>query len=99
MTKNINSKSNEILECRIGCAACCIVPSISSLIPGMNSGKPAGVRCNQLTDDNRCNIFGLAIRPNVCSSLKPSKDMCGNSNSEAFELLEALEVETLPYVN
>ena len=40
--------------CRPGCGACCIAPSITSAIPGMPLGKPAGVRCVQLDDDNRC---------------------------------------------
>jgi hypothetical protein len=30
--------------CRPDCGACCIAPSISSPIPGMPHGKPAGVR-------------------------------------------------------
>src|SRR5687767_14313051 len=46
------------LACRVGCGACCIAPSISSPIPGMPQGKPAGVRCVQLTEDNRCRLFG-----------------------------------------
>ena len=29
--------------CRPGCGACCTAPSISSPIPGMPEGKPAGV--------------------------------------------------------
>jgi Fe-S-cluster containining protein len=32
------------MNCRLGCGACCIAPSISSPIPGMPQGKPAGVR-------------------------------------------------------
>ncbi len=40
--------------CRAGCGACCIALSISSPIPGLPAGKPAGVRCPQLTADNRC---------------------------------------------
>ena len=31
------------LACRDGCGACCIAPSISSPIPDMPAGKPAGV--------------------------------------------------------
>ena len=30
------------MNCREGCGACCIAPSISSPIPGMPHGKPAG---------------------------------------------------------
>ncbi len=84
------------MNCRTGCAACCIAPSISSAIPGMSEGKPAGVRCIQLTADNRCAIFGSALRPKVCASLQPSEDMCGTCSSEAFEILQLLEEETRP---
>lgn len=84
------------MECRIGCAACCIVVSISSPIPGMPEGKPAGVRCVQLTEDNKCKLFGKPERPAVCSSLKPSIEMCGNENSYAFSYLEELEKSTKP---
>lgn len=84
------------MECRVGCAACCIAPSISSAIPGMAAGKPAGVRCSQLTADNRCQVFGLAERPPVCLSLRPSEEMCGAGNLEAFERLTSLEQLTRP---
>lgn len=82
------------MECRLGCAACCIAPSISSRIPGMPSGKPAGVRCIQLTDDNKCKLFGKEERPEVCISLKPSEEMCGKSSQEACLYLEELERAT-----
>lgn len=79
------------MECRIGCAACCIAPSISSAIPGMPNGKPAGVRCIQLTSDNKCNLFNHKDRPAVCSSLKASQEMCGDTNDSAFLYLSELE--------
>jgi uncharacterized protein len=82
------------LACRMGCGACCIAPSISSPIPGMPNGKPAGVRCVQLTDDNRCAIFGQADRPAVCSGLKPDVDMCGKDREHALSYLQALEAAT-----
>lgn len=84
------------MDCRIGCAACCIAPSISSAIPGMPAGKPAGVRCVQLTVDNRCAIFGSNQRPRVCSSLQPSDEMCGSSDQAAMERLNQWEQETSP---
>lgn len=84
------------MECRAGCAACCISPSISSPIPGMEAGKPAGVRCPQLTADNRCRIFGRTERPRVCRSLRPSEEMCGASAEEAFMRLAAWELLTSP---
>lgn len=84
------------MECRSGCGACCIAPSISSPIPGMPHGKPAGVRCVQLTDDNRCRLFGLPERPAVCSRLRPAAEMCGRTAAEALAYLMALEAATLP---
>jgi Fe-S-cluster containining protein len=67
---------HDSVACRAGCGACCIAPSISSPIPDMPQGKPAGVRCVQLSDLNQCLIFGLASRPRVCLSLKPELVMC-----------------------
>lgn len=77
--------------CRSGCGACCIAPSISSAIPGMPNGKPAGVRCIQLDDANRCRIFGQPERPAVCGSLKPSNEMCGASRDVAMTYLLQLD--------
>jgi len=84
------------MECRIGCAACCIAPSISSSIPGMEYGKPAGVRCVQLTDDNRCRFFSSDLRPAVCGSLRPDSEMCGSCADEAMQHLTELERLTNP---
>ena len=77
--------------CRAGCGACCIAPSISSAIPGMTAGKPAGVRCVQLDSKNRCRLFGSPDRPAVCTSLRPGEEMCGRSAEEALRRLEELE--------
>ena len=84
------------MECRAGCGACCIAPSISSPIPGMPMGKPAGVRCVQLTADGRCALFGKPGRPNVCVSLRPSESMCGATSRQAMARLTALELATRP---
>lgn len=84
------------MECRVGCAACCIAVSISSPIPGMPQGKPAGVRCVQLTDDNACKLFGRPERPSVCVSLQASIGMCGISNEEAMRILSEMERLTAP---
>ncbi len=83
-------------SCRSGCGACCIAPSITSPIPGMPQGKPAGVRCVQLNDENLCKIFGRPERPAFCGSLKASAEMCGNSDTEAMYRLNFLETETAP---
>lgn len=85
---------DSLIECRPSCGACCIAPSISSPIPGMPDGKPAGVRCVQLTDDLRCAIFGMAERPAVCASLRPSAEMCGADAREAYAYLARLERAT-----
>ena len=84
------------MDCRAGCGACCIAPSISSPIPGMANGKPAGERCVQLAADNRCLLFGCPGRPTVCASLRPSREMCGQSAAEALEMLSRLELATAP---
>jgi uncharacterized protein len=84
------------MECRVGCAACCIAPSISSSIPGMERGKPAGVRCIQLSDDNRCRIFASDLRPAVCGSLCPSSEMCGSNAGEAMQHITEWEQITRP---
>src|SRR5437588_2924873 len=82
------------MDCRIGCGACCIAPSISSPLPDMPNGKPAGVRCIHLTWDNRCKLFGKPERPDVCTRLQPSEDMCGHWAREAFIRLASLERAT-----
>jgi uncharacterized protein len=78
-------------SCRPHCGACCISPSISSPIPGMPQGKPAGVRCVQLSEANQCMIFGKPERPPVCQSLQPSLEMCGATRDEALHYLFRLE--------
>lgn len=82
------------MPCRSGCGACCIAPSISSPIPGMPSGKPAGMRCVQLTDDYRCALFGDPRRPAVCSALEARADMCGTNRAQALATLRWLEEAT-----
>ena len=77
--------------CREGCAACCIAPSISSPIPGMPNGKPAGMRCVQLDAAMRCRLFGLPGRPEVCNRLKFSPEMCGDHREKAMHYLQRLE--------
>ena len=83
-------------SCRPGCGACCTAPSITSPIPGMPNGKPAGVRCVQLRDDNGCAIFGQPERPAFCAGLQPSKEMCGDSREHAIAWISALELATAP---
>jgi hypothetical protein len=84
------------IECRAGCGACCIAPSISSAIPGMPDGKPTGVRCFRLTEDNCCAIRDDPRRPAVCGSLRASIEMCGETALQAYIRLARLEKMTRP---
>ncbi|ESP92261.1 MULTISPECIES: hypothetical protein [Pseudoalteromonas] len=76
------------MDCRLGCGACCIAPSISSL------EKAANIRCEYLNDNNLCSIFGQPERPKVCSDFKADKETCGSSNEEAMANLIYLEAVT-----
>jgi Fe-S-cluster containining protein len=87
---------DQAVSCRPGCGACCTAPSITSPIPGMPNGKPAGVRCVQLMDDNGCAIFGRPERPAFCAGLQPSAEMCGSSREQAMGWIARLERATAP---
>jgi hypothetical protein len=62
----------------------------------MPDGKPAGVRCIQLSEDKRCLIFGQALRPACCSGLQASVEMCGESRIDALLWLARLDEATAP---
>lgn len=81
-------------ECRPGCGACCIAPSITSPIPGMPNGKPAGVRCVQLDEANLCRLFGDPSRPAVCTRFDYDSELCGGHRDQALTLITALERAT-----
>jgi Fe-S-cluster containining protein len=87
-----------MMECRTGCGACCIAPSISPSFPALPNGKPAGVRCPHLTVEIRCALFGKPERPLTCSSLRPEPEMCGASSAEAMATIERWELLTAPRV-
>lgn len=82
------------MECRAGCGACCIAPSISSPIPGLPNGKAAGERCPHLTAEFLCAIFGRPERPSVCSGFAVAEYVCGSSREEAIRLIGWLEQVT-----
>lgn len=84
------------MNCRDRCGACCIAPSITSPIPGMPDGKPAGVPCIQLDADYRCRIFGQPERPAFCAGLQPAADMCGDTREQAMLWITTLEHATRP---
>ena len=78
------------MDCRPGCGACCIAPSISSL------NKPAGQPCLHLDGDLRCRLFGQPERPACCGGLQPSLEMCGENRAYALRWLADLEAMTRP---
>jgi uncharacterized protein len=83
-------KKKEDMECRQGCGACCIAISISSPIPGMPDGKPAGVRCIHLLDDYRCALWQKPERPRVCIGYQAEELFCGKDRDEAIAIINSL---------
>ena len=82
---------NNFEHCRKNCAACCIYLSISSPIPGMPDGKPAGVRCIHLTEGLLCAIYNNPERPKVCDDFKFDPELCGKNAEEARDNIISLE--------
>lgn len=85
------SYKEEFIECRAGCGACCVVISISSPIPGMPDGKPAGVKCIHLSDGGLCGLFGKQERPAICSQFRAEKAICGKTTEDAIRNIAYLE--------
>ncbi|WP_122562633.1 YkgJ family cysteine cluster protein [Pseudomonas viridiflava] len=75
------------MDCRSGCGACCTAPSITSPIPGMPNGKPAGEHCLHLSIELLCGLFGNPERPAVCSQFKAAEDVCGVDQTDAIRLI------------
>lgn len=92
----MNTPESIQCECRAGCAACCTVISISSPLPGMPNGKPAGVRCVNLDDSNNCTIHNTNQYPAICRSFPADLEMCGLNNAHAYRYIEELERKTRP---
>jgi len=84
------------MECRPHCGACCVALSITTPLPGMPHGKPAGVPCLHLQADRSCAIYADPRRPACCAGLKPLPEMCGDSAEEALAYLSELELLTRP---
>jgi hypothetical protein len=80
------------MDCR-KCGACCIGPSITTAMPGMPKGKPAGMRCVNL-DDNLCRLYGRLERPAFCGGWQPDPAVCGGGFQEAMANIAILEEST-----
>jgi uncharacterized protein len=78
------------MECRTDCGACCIALSISTPIPGMEGGKPAGVRCIHLLEDFKCAIYNTPAKPPVFTGFKAEPEFCGSSRDEALRIMYLL---------
>jgi len=86
----------EAFTCRPGCAACCTVISISSPLPGMPGGKPAGVPCVNLTAALTCSIHEGPDYPAVCRNFRATVDFCGRTNQDARRIIGEIEGQTGP---
>ena len=82
-----------VIDCK-KCGACCIAPSITTAMPNMPKGKPAGVRCANLTDESLCRLYGRPERPAFCLGWKPTSEVCGESFAQAMKNLATLEKDT-----
>ena len=87
------------MECRFGCGACCIAPSIVEPFFGMPNGKPAGIACVHLDAQFNCLIFERPERPVVCTNFAAENSICGENQQQALSILEELELITLTNVN
>ena len=81
------------MDCR-KCGACCIGPSITTAMPGMPQGKPAGTRCVNLDDNNLCRLYGRPDRPAFCRGYRPDPAVCGGGFQEAMANIAILEEST-----
>lgn len=84
------------MQCRSGCGACCIAPSIAEPFYGMPAGKPAGIVCVHLLEDYRCAIFERPERPAACANFQAETDYCGTDRDHALIILTDLEEGTRP---
>jgi len=84
------------MECRKGCAACCIHIHISSPLPGYPGGKAPEVVCRNLDENRLCRVWGTPDYPRVCREFTPTLEFCGNTYEEARDRLRNLERLTAP---
>ncbi|CAA0120555.1 Uncharacterised protein [BD1-7 clade bacterium] len=79
------------MECREGCGACCIAPSIKAPYLGMPDGKKAGEPCVHLDEQMRCLIFEDPRRPTCCAAFQAEEWLCSDSRHIALENITELE--------
>ncbi len=85
------------MQCRSGCGACCIAPSINKPYFGMPNGKPAGVMCVHLDPvQMTCAIWGSEHYPMTCRNFQAERSVCGDNREEAIAIINILEQDTGP---
>ncbi|RTE64577.1 YkgJ family cysteine cluster protein [Amphritea opalescens] len=84
------------MKCRPHCGACCIAPQISTPIPNMPEGKPAGVPCANLDDEFNCTIWNTASFPPLCHKFQANIEHCGETQQQALTILSRWEQQTAP---
>ena len=87
-----------LMQCRSGCGACCIAPSINTSFYGMPDGKPAGVPCVHLDAGMSCTLFGDERRPALCAAFAAERSICADNRTQAMARLQQLELLSLPDV-
>jgi len=60
-------------------------------MPNMPNGKPAGVRCANLSDKNECTLYGQPQRPAFCRGWQPTRELCGTDLAQAMKNITLLE--------
>jgi Fe-S-cluster containining protein len=83
------------MECREFCGACCIIPNLTTPIPGMPGGKPAFTPCIHLQIDFSCGIYNHPDRPKACAQFRAEELVCGQNREEAISILTSLMNSTL----
>jgi len=62
----------------------------------MSQGKPSGIRCIHLDQQNLCKLFLRPERPQVCANFKADDELCGNDSEQAIRNILHLEQLTTP---
>ncbi len=92
----LNTGTYCYMKCRSGCAACCIAPHISTPIPNMPEGKPAGTPCINLDENLNCRIWDTQDYPPLCRAFLPNEEDCGENRQQALIILTQMELDTAP---
>jgi hypothetical protein len=65
----------------------------------MPDGKPAGVKCIHLSDNNRCDIYFDYEKPGVCTDFNAEPEFCGSNREDALRILFSLSSKNSGFSN